>query len=55
MRGLRKSASKKGPRMTGTRKMTPKRRFLSGLPGGRVDRPPVGSVTSVANVEQISL
>jgi [methyl-Co(III) methanol-specific corrinoid protein]:coenzyme M methyltransferase len=33
--------------------MTPKRRFLSGILGGRVDRPPVGSVTSVANVEQM--
>jgi [methyl-Co(III) methanol-specific corrinoid protein]:coenzyme M methyltransferase len=33
--------------------MTPKTRFLSGLLGGRVDRPPVGSVTSVANVEQM--
>jgi [methyl-Co(III) methanol-specific corrinoid protein]:coenzyme M methyltransferase len=31
--------------------MTPKRRFLSGLFGGRVDRLPVGSVTSVATVE----
>lgn len=35
--------------------MTPKRRFLSGILGGRVDRPPVGSVTSVANVEQMKL
>lgn len=33
--------------------MTSKRRFLAGLLGGRVDRPPVGSVTSVANVEQM--
>lgn len=36
-------------------KMTPKRRFLSGILGGRVDRPPVGSVTSVANVEQMEI
>ena len=36
-------------------KMTPKRRFLSGILGGRVDRPPVGSVTSVANVEQMEM
>ena len=36
-------------------KMTPKRRFISGLLGGRVDRPPVGSVTSVANVEQMEM
>ena len=35
--------------------MTPKRRFLSGVLGGRVDRPPVGSVTSVANVEQMEM
>jgi [methyl-Co(III) methanol-specific corrinoid protein]:coenzyme M methyltransferase len=35
--------------------MTPKRRFLSGLLGGRVDRPPLGSVTSVANVEQMEI
>lgn len=35
--------------------MTPKRRFLSGILGGRVDRPPVGSVTSVANVEQMEM
>lgn len=33
--------------------MTPKRRFLAGILGGRVDRPPVGSVTSVATVEQM--
>jgi MtaA/CmuA family methyltransferase len=39
--------------MTTSYEMTPKRRFLSGLLGGRVDRPPVGSVTSVANVEQM--
>lgn len=31
--------------------MTPKRRFLSALFGGRVDRVPVGSPTSVATVE----
>lgn len=31
--------------------MTPKRRFLSGLFGGRVDRLPVGSVTSVVTKE----
>lgn len=31
--------------------MTPKRRFLSGLFGGRVDRIPVGNPTSVATVE----
>jgi [methyl-Co(III) methanol-specific corrinoid protein]:coenzyme M methyltransferase len=35
--------------------LTPKRRFLSGILGGRVDRPPVGSVTSVANVEQMEI
>jgi MtaA/CmuA family methyltransferase len=35
--------------------MTPKRRFLSGILGGRVDRSPVGSVTSVANVEQMEI
>ena len=35
--------------------MTPKRRFLSGLLGGRVDRPPVGSATSVATVEQMEI
>lgn len=33
--------------------MTPKRRFLSGVMGGRVDRPPVGSVTSVATAQQM--
>ncbi len=33
--------------------MTPKRRFLAGILGGRVDRTPVGCVTSVANVEQM--
>jgi MtaA/CmuA family methyltransferase len=35
--------------------MTPKRRFLSSLLGGRTDRPSVASVTSVANVEQMEL
>jgi MtaA/CmuA family methyltransferase len=35
--------------------MTPKRRFLAGLLGGRVDCPPVGSPTSVATVEQMKL
>lgn len=35
--------------------MTPKRRFLSGLLGGRIDQPSVASVTSVANVEQMEL
>jgi [methyl-Co(III) methanol-specific corrinoid protein]:coenzyme M methyltransferase len=35
--------------------MTPKRRFLAGILGGRVDRTPVGSVTSVANVEQMEM
>jgi len=33
--------------------MTPKRRFLAGVLGGRVDRIPVGSPTSVATVEQM--
>lgn len=41
--------------MPTTYRMTPKRRFLSGILGGRVDRPPVGSVTSVANVEQMEM
>ena len=41
--------------MTTTYEMTPKRRFISGILGGRVDRPPVGSVTSVANVEQMEM
>ena len=31
--------------------MTPKRRFLAGILGGRVDRTPIGSPTSVATVE----
>ena len=31
--------------------MSPKRRFLSGLFGGRVDRVPVGNPTSLATVE----
>ncbi len=35
--------------------MTPKRRYLSALLGGRVDRTPVGVVTSVANVEQMEI
>lgn len=35
--------------------MTPKRRFLSGLFGGRVDRTPVGNVISVATVEQMQM
>jgi MtaA/CmuA family methyltransferase len=35
--------------------MTPKRRFLSAMMGGRVDRPAVASATSVANVEQQEL
>ena len=35
--------------------MSPKRRFLSAMFGGRVDRTPVGSPTSVANVEQMEL
>jgi len=35
--------------------MTPKRRFLSAVLGGRVDRPAVGSVTSVATVEQMEM
>jgi MtaA/CmuA family methyltransferase len=33
--------------------MTPKRRFLSGLFGGRVDRIPVGNPSSIATVEQM--
>jgi MtaA/CmuA family methyltransferase len=36
-------------------KMTPKRRFISGILGGRVDRLPVGSVTSVTNIEQMEM
>jgi MtaA/CmuA family methyltransferase len=35
--------------------MSPKRRFLAGLLGGRIDRPAVGSPTSVATVEQMEL
>ena len=35
--------------------MSPKRRFLAGILGGRVDRPPVGSVTSVATVAQMEM
>ena len=41
--------------MATTYRMTPKRRFLAGLLGGRVDRTPVGSVTSVATVEQMEM
>ena len=33
--------------------MSPKRRFLAGILGGRVDRTPVGSPTSVATVTQM--
>ncbi|MGI6367019.1 MAG: MtaA/CmuA family methyltransferase [Anaerolineae bacterium] len=36
-------------------RMTPKRRFLSGLLGGRVDRPPIGAITSVTNIEQMEI
>lgn len=36
-------------------RMTPKRRFLSGILGGRVDCLPVGSVTSVATVDQMQM
>jgi MtaA/CmuA family methyltransferase len=35
--------------------MTPKRRFLSGILGGRVDRKPLASVTSVANIAQMEI
>jgi MtaA/CmuA family methyltransferase len=35
--------------------MSPKRRFLAGMLGGRVDRIPVGSPTSVATVDQMPL
>lgn len=35
--------------------MSPKRRFLSALFGGRVDRHPVGSVTSVATIDQMKI
>ncbi len=35
--------------------MTPKRRYLAGLLGGRVDRTPVGSPTSVATLECMAL
>jgi MtaA/CmuA family methyltransferase len=41
--------------MQPTTYMTPKRRFLSSLLGGRVDRPSVASVTSVANIEQMEM
>lgn len=34
--------------------MTPRRRLLSGIFGGRTDRPPVGTITSVATVEQMA-
>lgn len=35
--------------------MSPKRRFLAGILGGRVDRVPVGSPTSVVTVEQMEI
>jgi [methyl-Co(III) methanol-specific corrinoid protein]:coenzyme M methyltransferase len=35
--------------------MSAKRRFLAGLMGGRVDRTPVGSPTSVATIEQMEM
>lgn len=35
--------------------MSPKRRFLAGIMGGRVDRVSVGSPTSVATVEQMEM
>ncbi|HSR34726.1 MAG TPA: MtaA/CmuA family methyltransferase [Anaerolineae bacterium] len=35
--------------------MTPRRRLLSGIFGGRTDRPPVGTITSVATVEQMTM
>ncbi len=41
--------------MSPTPAMTPKRRFLSALLGGRVDRVPIGSPTSVATVEQMEM
>ncbi len=41
--------------MPPTPAMTPKRRFLSALLGGRVDRVPIGSPTSVATVEQMEI
>ena len=41
--------------MQPSEQMTPKRRFLSSLLGGRVDRPSVASVTSVANIEQMEM
>lgn len=41
--------------MTIPDQMTSKRRFLSGILGGRVDRSPVGSVTSVATVRQMEM
>ncbi|MBN1402177.1 MAG: MtaA/CmuA family methyltransferase [Anaerolineae bacterium] len=36
-----------------TERMSPKRRFLAGILGGRIDRTPVGSPTSVATVAQM--
>ena len=36
-------------------KMTTIRRLLSGSLGGHVDRPPIGSVTSVANIMQMEI
>ena len=41
--------------MATARRMTPKRRFLAGVLGGRMDRPAVGSVTSVATVDQMEM
>jgi [methyl-Co(III) methanol-specific corrinoid protein]:coenzyme M methyltransferase len=41
--------------MPASYRMTPKRRFMAGILGGRVDRPAVGSVTSVATVEQMEM
>ena len=41
--------------MQATYPLTPKRRFLAGILGGRVDCTPIGSVTSVANVEQMEI
>jgi len=35
--------------------MTSRRRLLSGIFGGRTDRPPVGTITSVATIEQMEL
>ena len=36
-------------------RMTPKRRFPAGVLGGRMDRPGVGSVTSVGNIDQMEM